>query len=226
MTKVPLLRPLVNIQLHFPERPDRPMKSIIDLVGEKVLMVDNPFDGPQAKAIKLGQDLTCKFYEIDAFYEFETHLISYEYKGRKSFLVLAKPENIQRIQRREYYRLKIALPLYFRPYSAVPARKPQAFRLVETMDLSGGGLLFTSETLLKKDCFLELLLELPPENIASIPTTTPNIILGIGQVIKIRKVDKESQGQHYGVQFTCIEPAGREKIIQFVFNRQVKRRNI
>jgi c-di-GMP-binding flagellar brake protein YcgR len=202
------------------------MKSIIDLVGDKVLIVDNPFDGPQAKTIQLGQDLTCRFYEVDAFYEFDTHLVSYEFKGRKSFLVLAKPENIQRIQRREYYRLKIALPLYFRPYSAVPARKPQLFRPVETKDVSGGGLLFVSEVILKKNAFLDLLLELPPENIEPIPTTPPNIILCIGQVIMVKKDNKESQAYHYSIHFTCIEPADRENIVRFVFDRQVKLRRI
>jgi c-di-GMP-binding flagellar brake protein YcgR len=226
MVNETLLKPLTRLQFYLPNRLDRPYISLIERVIDKHLIIDNPFQTTQPPPLKIGQNLICHLPDADAIYQFTASLINYEVKGQKSFLVLTRPDTLERIQRREFYRLKIALPIYYRIYSNIPARRPVPFRLSETKDISGGGVLFTGDLDIRKNTFLDLMIELPREDIERIPTSPANMFVCLGRVAMVKQQSQPNKIYHYGVEFKELEPQDQERIIKFIFERQTRQRRL
>ncbi len=120
-----------------------------------------------------------------------------------NLIVLRIPSEIERMQRREFYRLPISVK--------ISLRKPQSNKisLGETLDISGSGL----------SVDLDIDLDLNDEVIIDLPLTDEIYISDI-----YGKVTRKDEGQllpfRYGIEFNNIEKNKRERIVSYIFQIQ------
>lgn len=188
-------------------------------------------------SIRPGTLATVEFNRREAVYRILTRVngttqdSARNREGHVRLLVLEPPETWSRIQRRDFFRLPISLPLRFRTVSLPPdfARdntvKKQAlaawsedrlFNVGRTKDLSGGGLLMITETPLSagEEVFLEL--RMPQE-----------LLRLSGRVVReLAGNQDDGPGQVVGVEFVGIDEREQDQIIQFIFREERRRRHL
>lgn len=209
-----LLRVNRRVQLATKERPRFPYFSLIEDVSEQTLIVDNPMEKGALVSIPIGSEVTCSLQVENAIYSFQSQVLDRREEGKLSLLVLAKPESLDRIQRRQFFRFKAALPLRFRPLDDLQATSTAPYQEALTKDISGGGLLFSATFPLSKESIVDLLIEVPQKKESvSVPC--------VGRVVVVKGEGREKD---YGVEYVLIEEKDREKIVRFIFEEQAKQR--
>jgi c-di-GMP-binding flagellar brake protein YcgR len=212
-----LLEPLTQLNVSFPDQPRRPYLSVIKNVTKTTLLIDNPFDKLQDFSPRAGQEFVCTIQHPDALYKFETQVLEVEKQGTLSLLVLKRPPDLRRIQRRKYYLLKATLPFHYRILPKSLARRPVPFKTVETNDISGGGLGFLSADTLTRETQLDLMIELPSRDRGFNNVYKANMIICVGKIVTEKSVGQQTA---YGIEFEFIEEKDRERLINFIFEEQ------
>src|SRR5262249_53586336 len=154
--------------------------------------------------------------------------------GRPSPHVLLTPESdVQRIQRRQYFRLKVALPVR---YSVAPfadklpsgvttplelkayiQRVPREIARLNlagnTIDLSGGGMLLQTSTALQANDALLLSIETPDLKLRQ-----------AGRVTRANEVTVEGErAVRAGIAFEGVQDRERDELMRFLFNEEGRR---
>ncbi len=131
-------------------------------------------------------------------------------------VVLNRESEIIKIQRRSYYRLECSCIVRYRPYKLpIFGTNEDPFKTTRTIDLSGGGMCMLSKEKIDKTNFLEcvIILEKDVE------------ISAIGKVVSVKKDDTvQSNNWKVGIQFQRISEKARERVINFIFQEQLKLR--
>lgn len=216
------LEPLTQLQICFPDYPRRPYLSVIKNVTKTTLLVENPLDRIQGLSVQAGQKFICTIQHPDALYKFETQVLEVAEQGTLSLLVLKRPSDLNRVQRRKYYRLQAALSLHYRILPTSLARRSVPFKTLETNDISGGGLGFLSADALTRETLLDLMIELPVRDRGFNNVSKANMIVCVGKVVTKKSVGQQTA---YGVEFDFIEDKDRERLINFIFEEQSYRMN-
>ena len=99
-----------------------------------------PGDGRAAPSVA-PHHLALSFLRGDALYRFETRLVG---PVRGGGLTIARPRQVVRIQRRQYYRLSLELPTTFRLLTGEGRRDASAPLPARLVNLSGGGALLAA----------------------------------------------------------------------------------
>ena len=169
---------------------------------------------------KVGQPLEIYFWRFgDAGYRFSTVINNIVTEPHR-ILQVDHSEDIERTQRRHYYRMYISLPFYFRPLTeeqraTVKKDKnitfPKELKPYSGMitSISGGGISFVSDVLFAKGEILWLEIILSESQIIS------NIY---GRVIRSKKIT-ESRFKLF-LEFLLITEKEREIIVRFVVTKQ------
>jgi len=117
--------------------------------------------------------------------------------------------DINKIQRRDYYRLKLMKDAEIRLVEDLKTRKYGEVLKGNLHDISAGGLLFSSNKQLEKDAMLEFKLDLNGKKL---------IIFGI---IVRRTLAANSKTQyHYGVKYDRMSEFERNEINRYIFEEQ------
>lgn len=133
-----------------------------------------------------------------------------------SLLKVKLAGDIEKVQRRQFFRIKCLLPVKYR-YSEQPGNvsKAEDFKNALVKDISGGGLCIATEENVEINKTLELTLSLDNKN--------QMIFEG-----KVVRVSKEYRTQKYkyeiGISYAKISDKDREEIIRFIFSEQRKLR--
>jgi len=214
-----ILQPLTQLQVCLPQRPQEFYAGMVEGVTGKTLLVDSPLERMGETALSIGQKLRCIIQYSDALYQFETKLVEFKRSGLVNLLVLDMPDQLDRVQRRQYFRLEIDLSIQYRLRPNVLMKETPRFRTIRTKNISGGGLQIGGVDPVKKGTLLDLLIELPDRNKDPQPIVSqPVIIECTGKVVSVRS--DEDQKSALGVEFSRIEERDREKLINFIFEEQ------
>lgn len=169
---------------------------------------------------KVGQPLEIYFWRFgDAGYRFSTVINNIVTEPHR-ILQVDHSEDIERTQRRHYYRIYISLPFYFRPLTeeqratikknrniSFPKElKPYSRKITS---ISGGGISFISNVTFPKGEILWLEIILPESQIIS------NIY---GRVIRSEEISENSFKLF--LEFLLITEKEREIIVKFVVTKQ------
>lgn len=150
---------------------------------------------------------------------------------RTPLLVLSPPSYMERIERRKFFRLPIVLPVRFKPVSFPAGFEESASQRRQVMagwrselnqelytgrvaDISGGGLLMITDYPLSKEdeLFLEIFVSDLPLQVAARVTWFESA-KSVNTTI-----------QKVGVQFVGLEESKRERIINFIFQEERRRK--
>lgn len=152
-----------------------------------------------------------KRYKQDNLYLLEMELIS----------------DIQKYQRREYYRFNCSLELGVRELSPDEQRMANAggafeieklpFHKATTVDISGGGIRFVSETPFEEDSYVVC-------NFSLVRETGRKIYNQVVQILSCSRMEKNKTMYEHRVKFLFMNNFDREDIIRYIFESERKRR--
>ncbi len=209
------------LQIKDPNDPEAPssMSRVDDVIDGK-LLIAWPSEGGVFVPIRLQQPLTISFVKDDAIYTF-TGVVEEMTRELIHQLKIRPASPAERIQRRQFFRAKLVLPVDFVLQEA-PAEgedsKPRAMAFrTTTYDISGSGLSIRYKHSLPSGALLKATFALPGED--------PPIRV-ICQVVHCTNLEAASEHgmYHIGIRFLAINEACRTRIIRHVFRAQTEKK--
>lgn len=179
-------------------------KTHLDEVGEKILSIFAPVLQGELIPLREGTPVELIFWDEVAAYVIETTIIQ-RIAVPVPLFVLELPDEINRVQRRNFVRVPAYYPLSFRYVNRQGLSNPIKGTMI---DLSGGGMRFQTTEKVDKGAILLANLDLPS---------------GIMQVsARVCRVDKIEDSKNYSisVDFYQISERERDRIIRCVFDLQ------
>lgn len=216
-------------------------KSIIQEVNPDSIAIGIPMKDRKQLFLHEGTPWTLRLVMDKAVYSFKSRLVGRKYSGRVPLYLISWPEEeeIERKQRREYFRLPVAIDLHFwvlqegdsfsfEDSSAKKEEEPGGLNLQDPLeklvnslgepekglaaDLSGGGLLMVHSREVPAGSLVVIRLFLREKG-------REKAVFVKGKIIRVAAVDKKATRFRHGVQFIDLSSRVQEEIIQFVFTR-------
>lgn len=154
------------------------------------------------KELELGAVISGKREFKDIIFIFNTKVLGFMHKEHKDILVLKIPKEVNRIQRRDFYRLPLKLKISVR-------NSQDEIGLGETIDISGMGI----------SVELDMRLRINENVRVTIPFSKDFIIENIEGVVK--RADKgKILPYKYGINFEYIDNYEREELVSYIFKIQ------
>ncbi|HMA60052.1 MAG TPA: PilZ domain-containing protein [Halanaerobiales bacterium] len=185
--------------------------KVSDLLEEKIKVMAI-YKREELIPLRKGVEVQLLYEGDSAFYSLTTEIL-----GREKYpiptLILKRTNEVNRIQRRRYFRLQVNKKIKYKSLKDIEDEKKEAeFKKTTAVDLSGGGLLMV----LRDDLNLKekLVLNLNIENLDKLVK---------GRIVRI-KHNQDGYSKTAGIEFIEMERKDRDKIISFLFNYQRKLR--
>ena len=179
-------------------------RTRIEEVGESILVVGAPFKQHEVVPLREGTKVTLTFWDEAAAYSFEGNIMQ-RIAVPIPMLVLALPNSVVKVQRRNYVRVPALFALSYRSVTKDGLSGPQNSTLLE---LSGGGMRFLTRNRLERNALLYVQLNLPKGDL--------QIPVRVCRAVKI----EDSQRYTVSVEFHDISERERDQIIHCVFDIQ------
>lgn len=180
------------------------------------LEVDVPIYNTKVVFFNSGSSVQVTTTLQDGIYSFQANVVGFKKKGQIPVMALKPESEMQKIQRRSYFRLNYICTAKYRPFKlTIFGSNEETFKSTHTVNLSGGGMCILSDEKIEKTNFLECVIILEKEISIRV----------IGKVVSVEKDDiNELKKWKLGIQFERILEVEREKIINFIFQEQLKLR--
>lgn len=178
-------------------------------ITDSNIKITSPFIRGELVPLRRGQSINVYFTREDAAYMFTTTVIDREIEP-VPLISLKPPAKVNRIQRREYFRIDVQRNLSYCILNS-DLEAVSGYKETTTIDLSGGGLKMVVDEDLKEETLIELYLDLPELEDKPI----------VGKVINIYG---DGDTRSVGIEFIAINNYYREKIISWLFDYQRKLR--
>lgn len=179
-------------------------RTRVEEVGERLLLVGAPFERGDLVPLHEGTRVKLIFWDESAVYSFEGKIMQ-RIAVPVPIFVLELPDTVDKVQRRNFVRVPALFPITFR----MVTREGLSDLLKATMiDLSGGGMRFTTKVRVEDRSLLYVQISLPTGEIQ-----TP---------VRVIRVEKNEENNLYSVstEFYEISERERDKIIRCVFEKQ------
>lgn len=186
-----------------------------DVPQEDEIVITLPVFKGKPVVLSLGQKVKINFFRERGQFYFFAEVIDRPKSGSVHLIRLKQVSQIHRLQRRNFYRLKINMPVFFRTIEEDSPQNEAHYLKAYTVDISGGGVRILTNHELKLGQRVECV----------IPIEEKQKLTVEGLVIRITASLDEGYKYDVGIKFTEILEAKRDKIIQFIFEQQRKFRN-
>lgn len=181
------------------------LPSRIEEITEDYIYISAPMYKGEILPLRVGQEIKINFIKKDHSYMFNT-LIQDRQLTPIALLKLRKAEQITEVQRRKWVRIPTSVGICFRDEN-------EQLEVIEGMsiDISGGGVLFSTPYPVEKDQVLELEIKLPERE----------AIFCKGKVLRIIK-DNNKVNKNYQVvvEYYDITEGQRDRIVAYLFEKQ------
>lgn len=183
--------------LHLPSR--------IEGVEDNYLYISVPMYRGEIIPLRSGQNLKIFFFEKDVTFAFYTIIVGRKWQNIP-LLVVQKPEQFIKIQRRSFMRLPVKLEVRFKA-----GEEESEFKKGETIDISGGGALFITEEEVEEGQILALEINFPGRK----PFYCQARVVRI-----LERAAKKGDKNKIAIEYFQITEGKRDKIINFIFEKQ------
>lgn len=179
-------------------------RTRVEEVGERLLAVGALFDQGEVIPLREGTKVKITFWDEVAAYAFEAKIMQ-RIAVPVSLFVLELPDSIAKVQRRNYVRVPAFYPITFQ---SVTREGLSALYKGTMLDLSGGGMRFSTKERLENKSLLYAHLELPSGELRS--------------PVRVHRVEKMEESKRYCIsgEFQEISERERDRIIRCVFDIQ------
>jgi c-di-GMP-binding flagellar brake protein YcgR len=211
-----------NIKLHQRVQLDIPegqykgnyFSRIEGIIDDGIIVVTSP---PVADSLKMplnaGETINVFYWDMTAQYAFEARVVDRKIGSTTPTITLEKCSEIQRMQRRSFFRIQARL----RVVHDVEREGEECAELRhyegQTLNISGGGMLLSTKIKLELGDNLPLKLYLSEQE----------YIAATGRVERIEFLSTRDL-YRAGIVFTIINEYDRDKIIAFVFKKEIELR--
>lgn len=200
---------------------DGPGVSLIQDVQKDYILVTIPMKRISVKHLSKEEEIYGFYYDDNDVYMFTTYMIERVFENIPLYK-LAFPKIIKKVQRRNYVRIPISLPVLYLESNENLEREIiencaedlkdlywGQWKKATTLDLSGGGMKLSSKKLLKLDSKYIFLFKLD------------ELTIGVkGRVVRfIPTIYKKHVNYQVGIEFQDIAENKRDQIIGFVFKK-------
>ena len=190
--------------------------TYMEALDEATVRVAHPMFGSALVPLMPGDQVVVEYLESGGRIGFEATVV--QRTGDQIpglILTRPKPEEIRRLQLRDFVRLDVSLPLEYVPCGARPSGEKGEVPLApgRVIDLSGGGALILTDEDFQVGARLDLVLHLPKRLIPA-------------EAEVVRRVTDVEGPIRLGVRFTAIDERDREYIVKYIFAEQRRRRKL
>lgn len=225
---------LKKTDAELPVKPDEKQQiyvsQVLDESQKGEYLVSMPFHEGKVIPLSVGQEFWATFYSKSGLLRCVVEVTG-RYKQEKLFLMeLTQKTDLERIQRREYFRFPYNQPMKYRILSNEEMdllEKGEEYNLNKEsaewkkgsiLDLSGGGIRFASSSSEEKDSFVQVCFEIVSKD-------KKEMVYAFAVLLRSeRSSDKYNIFNHH-VMFLRMSNSMREKIIRFIFDAQRKNRS-
>lgn len=194
----------VELEVHDPDFEGKYASRVMDVTKKEIELMA-PTEKGELVPIRRKTKVTIDYIGQRAMYRFDS-IITRRFRDPVAGIAIKKPRRVERIQRREFVRLEINIPIKYR--LSVEEGEPEEFKKSYTIDLSGGGLRFISDEKLPEDEFLEIRLGMDRVN---------EVIFG--KIARVAQTE-DNDGYEIGLEFKSLSPATQDEIVSWIFNKQ------
>lgn len=178
-----------------------------DILGER-LHVAMPGDFKDFDDFIPGSKVKVSFSDRSAVFSFLSEIIVLK-PGNPGILILGRPVNMTRIQRRNFVRLDAKLKVVTNKIDE--DKKSAEFFTATTTDISGGGVLLGCDSQLNVGEEMEAIIFISENQTVS----------AIGRIVRVTELSASSKYKYsVGLEFTNIKEPERDKIIKYIFDQQ------
>lgn len=182
--------------------------SRVEDIQKDIIILAAPIKKSFVVPLTINTEIQVNYFYQNAVYSFDTYILSRE-SSPLPLLEVIKPSEVKRIQRRNFVRFDVKLPLKV-GLLAENLNNPLAEICAKTIDISGGGLSFISKDKFEKDGEITLEIELPDMGLVN----------AVGKVVRVGKKENNNNEFIYSVGFIFIDEFDRDKIVKYIFNKQ------
>ncbi|MDF2820705.1 MAG: uncharacterized protein K0R15_1146 [Clostridiales bacterium] len=189
------------------------VSQVIDIIDETTLKITIPILAGKVILLELDALYDVTFYIKKDIYGCEATVVSRGREGKVYFVVINLLTKLQKVQRRQYYRLALLFGFRFADESAEEVEWIDG----TVLDISGGGIRFMSKNKYEKN--VELTCRLP----IILGSNSEELILK-GKVRGSNSTSDDKIMYETRLLFEEISAGNREKIIKFIFEEERKQR--
>jgi c-di-GMP-binding flagellar brake protein YcgR len=183
---------------------------IEDLVGDETIIVALPPVDNAAVMVHVGDIINVFYWDSMAQYAFEAKVINRQ-DGVTPTITLEKHSEVQRMQRRSYFRIQTGLRVVFSVErdDDDESAEPQYYEGL-TLNISGGGMLLSTSVKLEMGDTLLIKLYLSEQE----------YMVATGRVERLEYLASKDL-YRAGIIYVAIHENDRDKIIAFVFKKEI-----
>jgi c-di-GMP-binding flagellar brake protein YcgR len=149
------------------------------------------------------------------YYRFTAKVISREIRDNMEYLKIMIEGDIEKIQRRRYFRLEFVIPVRYRVLDLESKQSNALFKKGFTRDISGGGLCINIKEKLKKNDLIECELGIMEDETINCKGI---IVRTDKKIIENRIIYRTA------ISINDIDEKKREKLVKYIFDKQRKLR--
>lgn len=154
-----------------------------------------------------GQELRVIFYRKDAKYYFDAIVLKGTQNIKDNFIEIGMVSEIQKLQRRNYFRLDTVVPVEVTIYDS---DKNERTITANTIDISGGGLKILSKYSLEEGSNVDIKMQIPKIDTKKIDA----------KVIRTIKSLNNQDMYEIALEYADIDINTRQDIISYIFSKQ------
>ncbi|MEN6460470.1 MAG: PilZ domain-containing protein [Syntrophomonas sp.] len=196
---------LIEIEVDTDSNEQLLLPSRIEEVVDNYLHVSVPMYRGTILPLRVGETIKIYINFNDNTYVFYALVVGRKW-NKIPLLIIEKPDQFIKIQRRGFLRLPVAVPIKYRP----AGENTELYDGV-TVDISGGGALLSTQCSIEEGQILEMEIDLPDRE----------PVFCRARVIRLlERRTREGQINKAALQFSEIIEGKRDKIINFIFEKQ------
>lgn len=210
--KMPDIGNKLEIELMYSNIKERLISQVIDIVSDKTLLIGIPISKGNIIPISIRDEINLTYNKKNiANYGFKAKVIDRGSKAGVFYLKVQRVSDINKIQRRDYFRLDIVLNVEVNVKNDSNEILGQIHAL--SKDISGGGLKLISKEPIKKGLKVDVVIK-GKDKIINIDAKVLRCVL-----------DEEVEGKYeIGLKYGDKNVNAREDIVKFIFDEQRKMR--
>ncbi len=203
------------------------VSRIYDVISDEQIEILMPIEKTKLILLPIDGEYDVCFYTSQGLYQCYVRIVD-RYKAGNTFILLCEPTTeLQKHQRREYYRFACILNMRSRELmeEELKALEKNELEIEEGLplhnsvmvDIGGGGVRFMSKYRYEKDALIYLTYQLPIKG----KEKTYELV---GQVLSANPIENRPGEYEHRLKYIKIENSEREEIIRYIFEEERKNR--
>lgn len=205
------------------------VSQVLDIIDDEKLKIGMPIEQGKIIPLPINSRLDACFYTVNGLYQGRL-LVTDRYKEDSIFILVVEViSNLQKYQRRQYYRLGCIIDIMYRKITEQEVEEYEHNNglVIESddffegtaLDISGGGIRFVSEEKIDKYQEIFILMEISYES----QKKTYGLL---GKTILSYEAKGKVGLYEHRIEFVNMQGAVRESLIKYIFEKERYQRQI